>query len=60
MISERDELLEKQGGGGNKSTVELSAKIRQETRNAKELAGKLQQIQKEQAAKAEKKVSQAN
>jgi ElaB/YqjD/DUF883 family membrane-anchored ribosome-binding protein len=36
LIEQRDELLEKQSGGGTKQTVEMSARIRHQLRQLRE------------------------
>jgi len=56
-ITERDELLEKVGGSANKTTVEMSARVRTQLRQLREDAEKLKEIQlleEKKAAKAKK------
>jgi hypothetical protein len=56
-ITERDELLEKVGGSANKTTVEMSARVRTQLRSLREDAEKLKEIQiaeEKKAAKAKK------
>lgn len=55
MIEERDELLEKQSGGGTKQTVEMSARIRHQLRALREDAQRMSDLQRKQQEKAEKK-----
>jgi hypothetical protein len=61
-ITERDELLEKVGGSANKSTVEMSARVRTQLRALREDAEKLKEIQiaeEKKAAKAKKPEAKA-
>ena len=57
-LKERDELLQK-GASGSKQTVQLSHQIRTQIKGAKEDAQKLLALQKKEAAKKDKKGTNA-